>query len=72
MNNDAANTDNAAELDDQTLAFAERVFDLARHGETQTLAEMLAQGLPVNLRNHKGDSLLMLACYHGHLETAQL
>ena len=33
---------------------------------------MLEQGLPPNLGNHKGDSLLMLASYHGHAEAARL
>ena len=28
--------------------------------------------MPANLRNDKGDSLLMLACYHGHEEVVRL
>jgi uncharacterized protein len=55
-------------LDDATLAFANEVFELARSGDTETLAPLLGKGLPPNLRNHKGDSLLMLASYHGHRE----
>jgi len=61
-----------AELDDDTLAFARRVFGHARAGTTEALAPLLAQGLPPNLRNERGDSLLMLACYHGHLDSARL
>ena len=60
------------QLDDDTLDFARRVFQHARTGETAALAELLAQGLPARLRNERGDSLLMLACYHGHLETARV
>ena len=59
-------------LDDDTLAFVRRVFQHARAGETAALAELLAQGLPPNLRNERGDSLLMLACYHGHADTARV
>ena len=60
------------ELDDDTLEFARRVFQYARTGETEQLAALLAQGMPANLRNERGDSLLMLACYHGHVETARV
>jgi ankyrin repeat protein len=59
------------ELDDDVLAFAARMFDLARGGETAVLAAYVDAGLPVNLTNAKGDSLLMLAAYHDHPETVQ-
>ena len=52
--------------DADTLAFAARVFDLARHGAAADLDALLAQGLPPNLRNDKSDSLLMLAAYNGN------
>ncbi|MBQ0744437.1 MAG: ankyrin repeat domain-containing protein, partial [Pseudomonas sp.] len=65
-------TDPPGVLDDEALAFAEKVFDFARDGNTRGLAPLLQAGLPANLRNHKGDSLLMLASYHGHLETSTL
>lgn len=42
--------------------------DLARRGAVGELASMLDHGLPVNLSDLKGNSLLMLACYHGHEE----
>ncbi|WP_232631586.1 ankyrin repeat domain-containing protein [Methylobacterium sp. Leaf118] len=58
-------------LDDATLAFAARVFQYARMGHAGELAELFAQGLPANLRNDKGDSLLMLAAYNGQAETAR-
>lgn len=43
--------------------------DSARAGDTAVLAPMLEAGLAVNLRDEKGNTLLMLASYHGHLET---
>ena len=41
-------------------------------GETESLAAMLDHGLPVNLADHKGNSLLMLASYHGHLKATRI
>jgi ankyrin repeat protein len=58
------------ELDEATLAFARKVFHHARSGEADELTSVLDQGFPPNLRNERGDSLLMLACYHGHLAAA--
>jgi ankyrin repeat protein len=46
--------------------------DFARHGETELLASMLDHGLPANLADHKGNTLLMLASYNGSFETAQM
>lgn len=60
------------ELDDETLAFAGRVFQYARMGHAEELAELLGQGLPANLRNDKGDSLLMLAAYNGQPEATRV
>ncbi|MDB5560128.1 MAG: Ankyrin, partial [Enterovirga sp.] len=59
-------------LDPDTIAFAGRCFDLARGGYTAELESLVAQGLPPNLTNDKGDTLLILASYHGHHETAAM
>ncbi|MFI7540642.1 ankyrin repeat domain-containing protein [Actinoplanes sp. NPDC049599] len=59
----------AAELDAETIAFAHRMFDLARCGSTEQLTGQIAHGLPVNLTNDKGDTLLILAAYHNHPRT---
>lgn len=40
--------------------------DAARKGNGELLLPMLDAGLPVNLADEKGNSLLMLASYHGH------
>jgi uncharacterized protein len=56
-------------LDDEVLEFAHRMFDLARDGVTAELAANVDGGLPVNLTNSKGDTLLILAAYHSHPDT---
>ena len=43
-----------------------RAIDHARRGDLEAMAVLLAQGLSVDLCNENGDSLLMLAGYHGH------
>src|SRR2546429_8843257 len=58
----------AREYDPALLEFAGGLFDLARQGRTAELAAYVDEGVPVNLANDKGDSLLMLAAYHGHAE----
>ncbi|MDT7709006.1 MAG: uncharacterized protein QOG20_4613 [Pseudonocardiales bacterium] len=57
------------EPDEQTLEFAHQMFELARAGGTEELAANVDAGLPVNLTNDKGDTLLILAAYHAHPET---
>ncbi|WP_285760162.1 ankyrin repeat domain-containing protein [Nocardiopsis ansamitocini] len=47
------------------------IFDLARTGATDSLADYLAAGVPANLTNDSGDSLVMLAAYHGHAQTVE-
>ena len=57
--------------DDETLALAHSLFDAAREGPG-LLAGYLAAGAPAGLTNAAGDSLLMLAAYHGHADTVRL
>ncbi|MEW1582562.1 ankyrin repeat domain-containing protein [Streptomyces microflavus] len=54
--------------DPEVVELATKVFDLARTGETEALAAYVDAGVPANLTNDRGDSLLMLAAYHGHAE----
>ena len=55
-------------LNEDELAFLLAAFDLAREGATAHLTELVDAGLPVNLTNSGGDSLLILASYHVHLD----
>jgi ankyrin repeat protein len=56
-------------IDPGVIELAGRVFDLARAGGTEELAAYVDAGVPVNLTNDKGDTLLILAAYHDHPET---
>ncbi|MDX3907904.1 MAG: ankyrin repeat domain-containing protein [Pigmentiphaga sp.] len=56
---------------DSVQALAGKLFDLAREGKTDMLVAYLQAGAPPDLTNHKGDSLVMLAAYHGHVETVR-
>lgn len=54
---------------DEELEFLDSVFELARLGQTEQLMTYIASGVPVNLTNSRGDSLLILAAYHRHVDT---
>ncbi|SRR6266446_2273585 len=53
-------------------ALQQMALDFARNGETGPLVEMIHHGLPVNLADAKGNSLLMLASYNGNVETTRV
>lgn len=53
-------------IDPEVVELAGRVFDLARAGATEELAAYVDAGVPVNLTNGAGDTLLILAAYHCH------
>ena len=46
--------------------------EASRQGDVETLQPLLAAGIPINLQDEKGNSLLMLASYHGHHEAVVL
>ncbi|WP_225802775.1 ankyrin repeat domain-containing protein [Streptomyces sp. NK15101] len=52
--------------DPEVIELASKVFDLARTGDADALAAYVDAGVPANLTNDKGDTLVMLAAYHGH------
>ncbi|WP_448639010.1 ankyrin repeat domain-containing protein [Geodermatophilus sp. URMC 63] len=56
-------------IDPGVIELAARVFDLARFGHTEELTAYVDAGVPVDLTNDKGDTLLILAAYHDHPET---
>ena len=58
-------------LTEEELTFLRSLFDLARGGETERLVDAVDAGVPVNLTNGAGDSLLVLAAYHDHPDTVR-
>jgi ankyrin repeat protein len=66
---DAVTEQQSGGIDPGVIELAARVFDLARGGVTEELAAYVDAGVPANLTNDKGDTLLVLAAYHGHADT---
>ncbi|MEV5982991.1 ankyrin repeat domain-containing protein [Streptomyces sp. NPDC052114] len=58
-------------LDPEVVELATKIFDLARQGDTAALVAYVDAGVPANLTNDSGDSLVMLAAYHGHAEAVK-
>ena len=58
--------------EERYAALQDVALQYAREGETEALRKMLEHGLPVNLANSKGNTLLMLAAYHDHSTTTQM
>ncbi|KAH9475091.1 Putative ankyrin repeat protein [Psilocybe cubensis] len=58
-------------LPQETIDFARRIFDACRNGDTELVLAAIDAGLPANLTNDKGNTLLMLAAYAGHTELAK-
>lgn len=46
-----------------SLEVVEGTFDLARQGRTGPLGEMIDAGVPIDLRNPRGDTFLIVATY---------
>lgn len=59
----------ADEGEERALALAHRVFEHARNGRVRELCGYLDLGVPVNSTDSDGNSLVMLAAYHGHPRT---
>ncbi|KAF5618198.1 ankyrin [Fusarium tjaetaba] len=62
----------AGSLTPEMIEFASRMYDAARKGDVATFEQALPAGLPPNLTNDKGDTLLMLAAYHGHADLVKV
>ncbi|ASU61341.1 ankyrin repeat domain-containing protein [Nocardiopsis dassonvillei] len=58
----------SAEQTGRVIALA---MDLAREGRTEELLEFLDHGLPVDARDEQGNTLVMLAAYHGQEATVR-
>lgn len=68
MTDEQAQPAERQEYDPEVLRLAAKVFELARRGDAGTLAAYVDAGVPANLTNDRGDTLVMLAAYHGHTE----
>jgi ankyrin repeat protein len=58
--------------DERLTEIAHFVFDLARAGEDERLAAYLDGGVPVDLTDASGNTLVMLAAYNGQPSTVKL
>ncbi len=58
-------------MDDDAIELAHKIFDLARTGATDELGRYVDAGVPVELTDGRGNTLLMLAAYHGHATTVR-
>ena len=59
-------------LTSQDLDFLNSIFDLVRDNKPLALTSLLNQGIPVNLTNSNGDTLLILAAYHEHKDMVRI
>ena len=58
--------------DEKVVELAHQMFDLARGGATDRLEAYVGAGVPLDLTDAQGNTLLMLAAYHGHAETVAM
>jgi len=58
--------------DERLVEIAHEMFDLARAGEAEQLEAYVEAGVPVDLTDASGNTLLMLAAYHGNPETVSM
>lgn len=58
--------------DQRLVEIAHEMFDLARAGEREMLSAYVAAGVPVDLTDAAGNTLMMLAAYHGHAGTVRM
>ena len=58
--------------DADVVALAGKLFDAARAGDEAVLRAYLDAGAPAALANQSGDTLIMLAAYHGHAGAVRL
>ncbi|KAI0018190.1 ankyrin [Xylariomycetidae sp. FL0641] len=71
-NNDPAGGATPAAIPPEAIEFATRMYNAAREGQKDIFEQALPAGLPPNLTNDKGDTLLMLAAYYGHADLVKL
>jgi len=59
-------------MDPELVDLAHQMLDLAREGESQRLAAYVEAGVPVDLTDASGNTLLMLGAYHGHADVVSV
>ncbi len=59
-------SDDRVELTEEQVEFLNSVFDLVRAGDAVAVAAYVDRGVPVDLTNENGETLLLLAAYHEH------
>lgn len=64
---DAGTPPDQGDVRARAVELAHRLLDLARDGDPSLLG-WVDQGVPVNLTDPDGNTLLMLAAYHGHAD----
>ncbi|MDN5717369.1 MAG: ankyrin repeat domain-containing protein [Janibacter sp.] len=52
--------------DEAAVDLAHQLFDWTREGQSERIAAYVDAGAPVDLADPAGNTLLMLAAYHGH------
>ena len=57
---------------DDPVELANWLMDLARSGEAARLADYADHGMPVDLTDARGNSILLLAAYHGHVDVVSV
>jgi len=55
--------------DKELVEIAHACFDFARGGDAPRLQAYVEHGVPANLTDGSGNTLLMLAAHHGHAQT---
>ncbi|MYY11654.1 ankyrin repeat domain-containing protein [Streptomyces sp. SID4919] len=68
---EASEPEAAPTPDAEVVELATKLFGLARQGDTERLAAYVDAGVPANLTNDQGHTLVMLAAYHGHVTTVR-
>jgi ankyrin repeat protein len=71
-NSDSAQT-SQPEMDEETYEMIQQLFQIARVGDAAQLKGLFERGFNApNIRDGKGNSLLMLASYNGNFEAARV
>lgn len=62
----------SADEEKRYIELQQMALDFAREGDSDTLQSMIKSGLPIELKDSRGNTLLMLSAYNGNYETAKM